>query len=106
MQEQFIYFPKDHSPPSAEERRKFLSVDNPGGPYYGFRGNSEALSQLQAIAFDALGKYHHVTSHVHVAFVGLDSIAKTDLVHRHNKARMLPLVEISSGAVKTAHDVS
>ena len=105
MQEQYTYYPKDGPGPSAKTRNEYLSVDNPDGPYYGIREQPEAVRKLQAIAFDALGKYNHVTNHVHVSLIGPPSTERTDLVRRHNKARMLPLVEITPSAVKTAQDV-
>jgi MoxR-like ATPase len=105
MQQQFIFFPQDTAGPSAEQRNAFLDVRNPKGPYYGFIGNSKAINKLQRIDFDALGKYNHVCTELNVAMVGRAGCGKTELVRRHNRARKLPLVEISPRAVKTTHDI-
>jgi hypothetical protein len=105
MQQQYIFFPPGTPGPTAGERNAFLDVNNPGGPYYGFIGNMKAVNKLQRIDFDGLGKYNHCTTDLNVAVVGRAGGGKTELVRRHNRARRLPLVEISPRAVKTSHDI-
>ena len=107
FQEQFRFFPEDGAPPSTEVRNKFLDVNNPEGPYYGFRGNARALKKLQRIDFDALGYYNHVNPalNLNVAFVGPAGCGKTELARRHNRARNLPLVEISPRGTRSCFEL-
>ncbi len=105
MQGQYVFFPQGNEPPTVSQRNHFLDTNNHKSPYYGFVGNSKAVNKLQRIDFDALGKYNHCTTELNVALVGRSGCGKTELVRRHNKARNLPLVEISPRAVKTTHDI-
>lgn len=73
--------------------------------YSGFIGNETAVNRLTRIDFDALGHRNHLCRELALAFMGSASTGKTELVRRHAKANMLPLVEISPKSIKTTHDI-
>lgn len=102
MQEQFIFHPEEFAGPSAEKRHEFLAT-----VYGKFLGNRKAVTKVQRIDFDALGYYNHSNPELmdNVAFIGPAGCGKTELARLHNKARMLPWVEISPRGVKTVHDM-
>lgn len=102
MQEQFIFHPKDMPGPSAEKRHEFLAT-----VYGKFLGNRKALTKVQRLDFDALGYYNHCNPDLmdNVAFIGPAGCGKTELARLHNKARMLPWVEISPRGCKTVHEM-
>lgn len=105
MQKELQFYPKHWQTPSAEIRKQYLDPKNPSSPYYGFIGNQKAVCRVTRVDFDALGKHNHLSSEVNLAFIGKAGCGKTELVRRHNKARLLPMAEFSPRALKNVHDI-
>jgi len=105
MQPYFQFFREGENPPSPNCRNWYLDPSNPESPYYGFVGNENAIKRLVRIDFNALGKFNHATEGLNVAVIGPAGTGKTSLVKRHNRARMLPFVEISPKSVKNTQDL-
>lgn len=103
-QAQFLFYQteKGEIAPTPEKRIAFLDA------LYGrFLGNPKAVTKLKRIDFDAIAYFNHVNPDLmdNVAFIGPAGCGKTELARLHNRARQLPLVEISPRGVKTVHDM-
>lgn len=91
--------------PSAEERRRIVSPDNPEFELNSFVGNKEAVRRLARAVFSAIGKEDRNCSEYSFALCGPASTGKTHLAKLFAKAIGVPFVVIEPQSVKRVHDI-
>ena len=91
--------------PTADERRRHVSPDNPDFELNSFIGNEEAVRRLSRAVFSALGKENRDCSEYSFALCGPASTGKTHLSKLFAKALGIPFVVIEPQSVKRVHDI-
>lgn len=90
---------------SLEERRRFVSRDNPEFKLNKFIGNAEAIRCLSRAVFAAMGKENRCCSDYSFALVGPPSTGKTYLAKLFADSLGIPFVQIEPQSISRTHDI-
>lgn len=90
---------------TAQEKRRMVSRDNPYSPFHHVVGNADAISQIEVILFQAIGRDNHCASDLNVAWIGPAGVGKTMFPRKTAEALQLPFVEIDATCVGKPEDI-
>lgn len=91
--------------PGDDERRYYVSEDNPNCPLNKFVGNISAVKKLRLVAFEALGRADHRCNELAFAFFGPASTGKTTLARLFAETVGLSFLEVGPKQFRQPEDL-